>query len=284
MEEAQGPETPATGFKGKGIGLSGTEIAFAPKNWEELWNFAQLIAKTDFVPKAFNQNAGAVLAAIQTGHEIGLPPMASLQSIAVINGRPSVWGDGALAILAHSREFEWIRELPPDQCEEQEMGECIVKMRGQEPVSRRFTKAMAERAKLLTKEGPWQTYRGRMYQMRARGWAMRDAAPGVFRGVTIREEQEDIEVEAERPPVEPPIRLPQPKETKADEKQHSDRDRDSDNRGSDRQAGEAAGRGLKNDPLWKEIGAEILLERHVKAAAQPKKRRARKTSPSIPTT
>ena len=41
---------------------------------------------------------------------------------------------------------------------------------------------------------------------------------------------------------------------------------------------------LKNDPLWKEIGAEILLERHVRAAAQPKKRPARKISPSIPTT
>lgn len=208
MADEEGPETPSTGFRGKGIGVDDTSIAFRPKNWEEIWNFAQLIAKTDFVPKAFQNNPGSILAAIQTGHELGLPPMASLQSIAVINGRPSVWGEGALALLKHDRNFEWIKELPPDQCEEQEYGECTIKMRGQPEVVRRFTKGMAERAKLLTKEGPWQTYRGRMYQMRSRAWAIRDAAPGALRGVGIREEAQDIEIEATGG--ELPIGLPQP--------------------------------------------------------------------------
>lgn len=211
MADDQGPETPTTGFKGKGIGVDETSIAFRPKNWEEIWNFAQLIAKTEFVPKHFQANPGAILAAIQTGHELGLPPMASLQSIAVINGRPTVWGDGALALLQHDRNFEWIQELPPHLCEEQQQGHCIIKMRGQEPVERKFTKAMAERAKLLTKEGPWQSYQGRMYQMRARGWCIRDAAPGALKGLSIREEAEDIELEPQR---EPPIALPQAKQEK----------------------------------------------------------------------
>ena len=43
--------------------LSRTSIGFAPKSFEELWNFAQQIAKTDFVPTAIRGNAGAVLAA-----------------------------------------------------------------------------------------------------------------------------------------------------------------------------------------------------------------------------
>jgi hypothetical protein len=34
--------------------------------------------------------------------ELGFMPMQALQSIAVVNGRPSVWGDGFLALIMSS--------------------------------------------------------------------------------------------------------------------------------------------------------------------------------------
>ena len=170
-------------------------IGFRPANFEELWRFATLISKTDMVPKEFSGNAGKILAAVQMGHELGLPPMQALQHIAVINGRPSLWGDGALAVVRAHPMCESMLELDPSDCLAAGYGECIIKRRDQvEPIIRKFTLQMAESAGLIKRsgsEGPWAKYRGRMLQMRARSWAMRDAIPEALKGIAIREEQLD---------------------------------------------------------------------------------------------
>lgn len=174
---------------------------FIPQTWEQLYNYAKQLASTDFVPKDLQNNPGAVLAVWQVGKEIGLPPMAALQSIAVINGRPTVWGDGALAIVRAHPLCESFWELPPHDVMEKGYGECRILRRGdKEPTVRRFTQAMAEAAGLWGGKGNsaeararsvWATYPHRMLAMRARSWAMRDAIPEAFRGVGIREEVED---------------------------------------------------------------------------------------------
>ena len=47
------------------------------------------IAKTDFVPAALRGRPEAILAAVLYGREMGLPPMASLSHVDMIDGRPS---------------------------------------------------------------------------------------------------------------------------------------------------------------------------------------------------
>ena len=64
--------------------------------------FSEVVAKTDFAPKDFRGKPEACLLAIQHGAEIGLSPMQSLQSIAVVNGRPTIYGDAALAVCLAS--------------------------------------------------------------------------------------------------------------------------------------------------------------------------------------
>ena len=65
------------------------------------------------------------------------------------------------------------------------------------PIIRTFSIAEARKARLLGKSGPWQDYRGRMLQMRARGFALRDGFADVLKGLNIREEVEDIPKEKE---------------------------------------------------------------------------------------
>jgi hypothetical protein len=113
--------------------------------------------------------------------------MQSLQSISVINGRPSLWGDAALALCQAHQDFEDIIETGDDQ----KSARCIVKRRGRTPVDRSFTVADAARAGLLNK-GPWTQYRNRMLQMRARGFALRDSFADVLKGISIAEEAMDI--------------------------------------------------------------------------------------------
>lgn len=192
----QQPEVPVTAPKGTPAsevrGAIEGRFSFVPSTFEEAWRFAQVIAKSKLVPKDYQGEPENVMVAVQMGLDLGIAPMQALQGIAVINGRPSVWGDLALAVVRASPLFEWIDEqISPNG----EAALCRIKRIGEEPVERSFSMVDAKTAGLAGKEGPWRTYPRRMLQMRARSWAMRDAFADVLRGISIREELEDIELE-----------------------------------------------------------------------------------------
>lgn len=158
-----------------------------PANLQEALEMAGVLCKSSLIPKDFQGNAGNVLVAIQWGMELGLAPMQALQSIAVINGRPSLWGDAVIALCKAHPVCEWVREY-----EEEGVAVCVTQRRGDpEPVERRFSLDDAKRAGLLGKPGPWTQYPRRMMQMRARSWCLRDAYPDLLRGMAVAEEQQD---------------------------------------------------------------------------------------------
>lgn len=150
---------------------------------------SELIAASSFCPKGFLGQPGNVLVALQMGQELGLKPMQALQNIAVINGRPSLWGDAMLAVCRQSRDWEFISEVY-DAANDAFV--CTVKRKNEPEVVRSFSMAEAKQAGLDKKEGPWRTYPKRMLQMRARGFALRDAFPDTLRGILIKEEAQDI--------------------------------------------------------------------------------------------
>jgi hypothetical protein len=173
--------------------------------FEDAFRFSKLVATSDFAPKDFRGKPESCLLAIQHGAELGLSPMQSLQSIAVVNGRPSVYGDTALAVCKGSPVCEWVRETIEGEGEHM-VAVCQAKRRGDaQPVESRFGVAEAKKAGLWGKQGPWTQYPRRMLQMRARGFALRDAFPDVLRGLVTAEEAADYtHVETE------PVRVTQP--------------------------------------------------------------------------
>jgi hypothetical protein len=150
-----------------------------------------MVAASDFAPKDFRGKPESCLLAIQHGSEVGLSPMQSLQSIACINGRPSVWGDAALALVIGSPVCDYVRETVDGEGDAM-VATCEAKRRGYEKETVvRFSVADAKKAGLWGKTGPWQSYSRRMLQMRARGFALRDAFPDVLRGLVTAEEAQD---------------------------------------------------------------------------------------------
>jgi hypothetical protein len=147
------------------------------------------------VPKNYAGNVGAVLVAIQMGAEIGLSPMSAVQNIAVINGRPSLWGDAMLALVLQHRDCMDVIEDDLNDITKAGKATCIVKRRGRSPTTRTFSIEDAKKAGLWTKQGPWQQYPSRMLQMRARGFALRDAFPDALRGIHSAEEASDMIVD-----------------------------------------------------------------------------------------
>src|SRR5690606_10728351 len=145
------------------------------KSLDEAMRFAEILAKSSIVPKDFSGNPGNILVAIQWGLELGLQPMQAMQNIAVINGRPALWGDAVIALVRSSPLCEYIYET-----DDGETATCRVKRRGEEEQVRTFSMADAKAANLLGKAGPWTQYPKRMRQMRARAFALRDVFPDVL--------------------------------------------------------------------------------------------------------
>jgi len=176
------------------IATQKTGFSLAPANFEEAKSIAILISESGMVPKDYEGRGDAVLVAIQMGQEVGLQPMQALQNIAVINGRPSIWGDAALAIVMKHPHFIDIIE---DFSEDGDMARCTIKRKGRSDVVRTFSKLDADKAGLWSRKAPspWATYPARMLQMRARGFAIRDSFPDAMKGLSVAEESQDIVLE-----------------------------------------------------------------------------------------
>ncbi len=164
--------------------------AIIPQDIEQTYRLASAIAAADMAPKSYSRDANKIMVGIMHGMEVGLPPMAALQSIAVINGMPSIWGDGALGLVRSSGLLDEIKETIEGEGEESK-AVCWVKRKGEEGIAREFSAADAKKADLWGKS-IWAKYPQRMLQMRARSWALRDGFADVLRGLHIAEEAQDM--------------------------------------------------------------------------------------------
>lgn len=171
-----------------------------PKTFEDAMRFSSMLAKSTMVPRDFQGKPENILVAVQWGREIGLGPLQALQSVAVINGRPSVWGDALLALVRGSGLAAFVRETMEGDGEHQ-TAICRTQRRDDpSEIIGSFSVADAKKAGLWGKAGPWTQYPNRMLQLRARGFCLRDAYPDVLRGVISAEEAQDIPTEPLRQP------------------------------------------------------------------------------------
>ena len=191
MNEDMGQLTLAE-VKQKPVGISLDNHGVQLRSFDELGRFCKAVVNSGLAPKGFN-SPEAVMVAVQHGLELGLPPMQALQSIAVVNGKPVIYGDAALALATSHPAF-----LDIEETVEGNVATCVVKRCDRSAVVRTFSEADAKKAGLWGKAGPWQQYPNRMLQMRARSWALRDAFPDALRGLGIREEVADYQIKQAR--------------------------------------------------------------------------------------
>jgi len=172
---------------------SGALASLAPKTLEEALKFCDFLATSTVIPKDFVGKPANIFVAVQWGMEIGLAPLQAMQNIAVINGRPSLWGDAMLALVIASTVFGSIDEFTEGEGDTMR-AVCRVSRKGGKIHEQVFSAADAKKAGLLGKDGPWRNYPGRMMQMRARSWALRDTFPDVLKGMPCAEEVSDYEI------------------------------------------------------------------------------------------
>lgn len=163
---------------------------------------AKKLASSELVPKGYRSKPQDLFIAWAMGYQIGLAPEQAMQCIAIINGKPAMWGDDMLALCMAHKDFEDIEEHPIRTKDDTIIGYlCTVKRRGMKPKTNEFTLEMAKKAGLLAKGGVWTQYPERMLKLRARGFTLRDAFPDALKGIKPREEVEDY-IEGEHRVVE----------------------------------------------------------------------------------
>lgn len=173
---------------------------FRPQTLAEAIELAGHLAKSDLVPKEYRGKPENVLVAMQLGADVGLSPFQALQSIAVINGRPTVYGDAGLAIVQASGLLEDMDETDDPQTQ---TATCWMKRRQGRRVERTYSHADAQGVTMyerdsngnlkqtkLAERAMWRSFPKRMRQMRARWWVMKDLFADVLKGLAGREEIE----------------------------------------------------------------------------------------------
>jgi hypothetical protein len=188
--------------------ITTNQQGFAPVTLDEAMRFSDMLAKSSMVPKAYQGKPEDVLVAVQWGKELGLAPLQALQNIACINGKPSVYGDAAMALVQASPVCEGIEEYFEGEGTPNPVAVCVAHRKNRQPVTAKFSVEDAKRAGLWGKQGPWQAYPKRMLQMRARGFALRDAFPDVLKGLITAEEAADYPSETKDITPRAPMRNP----------------------------------------------------------------------------
>lgn len=174
------------------MNAGGAVRAIIPQDLDSVWRLANAVVKAGLAPKSL-ETPEKVMIAIMHGLEVGFTPMAAIQSIAVINGRTTIYGDGAIGLAQGSGKMESIKEWFEGDADNRK-AICHIRRKGDPELKiGEFSIADAKRAKLWGKQGPWTEYPNRMLQMRARAFPLRDGFADVLRGLGIAEEVQDIQ-------------------------------------------------------------------------------------------
>lgn len=157
---------------------------FLPTTKEDLFKLSEMYSKSNLVPACYRGKQADIVIAWSLGMPLGLNMMQCLLGIAVINGRPSLWGDVLNGLVQCQPDLEKFDEVF-DEAEFK--WTCTIKRKGRDKVSRTFSKTEAVEAGLLPgKDGSaWKKYPKRMVQMRARGFCVRDSYSDKLCGLGI---------------------------------------------------------------------------------------------------
>lgn len=90
-------------------------LALIPSTHSEMQTLADSFAKSNLLPEALRGKAADVFVSIVAGAELGLPPMAAIRGVNVIQGRPVLTADTMVAVVMGSGLAEYfmcVEETP----------------------------------------------------------------------------------------------------------------------------------------------------------------------------
>jgi len=185
-----------------------------PRNLAEMWFCSRFFASSGIVPLQFSEileekndkgeniyieiGAKRLMCAWMMGRQVGMNLWSAMKSIAVINNRATIFGEGAIGLIRSKDKLEWIKEGLTGENKSRSAW-CEVKRKG-EPAEitykKTFTWEQAKEAGLLDdtrKKHTWGKYLDDMLISKARARALKVAFSDVLEGLSIAEDVSDYE-------------------------------------------------------------------------------------------
>ena len=176
---------------------NGKPALYNPAAFDQIWRASKLFASSDLVPAAYKGKPENCFIAIEMADRMGISPFAMLQSLVIIQGKPSMEAKLIIALVNDSGIFE-------DPLEYETVGDdphakdyrvrCFAKMRktGKLCLGPWITYQMAEGEGWLSKGGSkWKTMPSIMFMYRAASFFAKVYCPNITMGMQTREELED---------------------------------------------------------------------------------------------
>lgn len=168
-----------------------------PRNLMEVKELASFLAASDLIPKSLMGRKENVALVLLMGHEIGCGGVAALRNIYVVNGRPSIYGDLATALV---RKSGFCEELEYSFEGKGESLKCIAtgKRKGMKnPHTEEFSMADAVMGGLVEKNPNYKKFPKDMIMWKALHRLYKFLWPDVLNGISIKEIVNDDVSEAE---------------------------------------------------------------------------------------
>lgn len=185
------PKPPVTAEEG--------EMAIRPKDLEQAWRYAEMVWQSGTAPESYDNDPKKIIIGVLASLELGVPPMTGLRGIAIINKRPAVWGDLAVALCQSKGVIKrYEKNFTGTEGEDDYTCHVLIERKGQDaPYEGKFSIKDAKRANLWMnpKKDPWVKYPYRMLENRARAFALRDGFADCLAGLAIAEEAQDLPTE-----------------------------------------------------------------------------------------
>jgi hypothetical protein len=200
--------------------------ALRPQSYTEIEQLADRLARSGLTPSALRGKPDDLFAVILHGLELGLGPAASVQNIAMVDGKPAVYGDMMIALVRGSFAWdegaydEWFeldgeRLTAPQAATTIASGGkapnliacCQCARRGGSPQVGTFSVEQARTADLWVdgkgSRTPWSRYPIEMLLWKARARVMRRLFADVLKGTAT---YEDLDQAGPGVRAEPPLR------------------------------------------------------------------------------
>ena len=153
---------------------------FDNRVWSVMKEMAREFQQSGALPK--NMTVQQALMAIQAGREIGMMPVAALTYIAFVNGRATLFGDGAIMQVVragHKVDFT--------NCDDKTATCTITRRDDGRSMTATFTMDMAVKRGLTAKGGPWVTAPENMLKFKAFHMIAKFIVPDALHGMGIYE-------------------------------------------------------------------------------------------------
>lgn len=164
-----------------------TVTSMIPQSLSQVMQYADILSRSQMVPECYQGNPSDIVAALQLGSELGIPPMTMLSNSYPVNNKIAFFTDMLMALVKSHSSYRGMKIMQESEnCFE---AEAYRDNAGTiETIYVKFTKEDAIKAGIWNSKDVWKKYPQRMLKHRGCSYLAKNGWPDVIAGIYTYDE------------------------------------------------------------------------------------------------